>query len=59
MAKVKIRISQDTYELLIKLKGYMMAEKGRNVENDEAIYKAIIKKISDYNESWDAPENPY
>ena len=41
MGKVKVRISQETYELLIKAKGKLMAKKGRLVENDEVINKAL------------------
>ena len=38
---MKIRIYPDTYDLLIRAKGKIMAVEGRKVENDEVIKRAL------------------
>ena len=49
MSKVKIRINPDTYELLIRAKGQLMAKNGYRIENDEVI-RIALEKLLDWGE---------
>ena len=47
MSKVKIRINPDTYELLIRAKGQLMATSGYKIENDEVVKKALLRLLGE------------
>lgn len=59
MTTKSIKISEDTYKMLIEYASVLQIKKRRKVSIDEAIKNLLHRRISDFSESWEMNDKEY
>ena len=59
MTTKSIKISQNTYEMLIEFAGELQTKSKRKISIDEAIKHLLRKRIGDFSDSWDMSDEEY
>ena len=59
MTTKSIKISEDTYKMLIEYAGDLQTKKRRKISIDDAIKHLLYRGISDFSESWEMNDKEY
>ncbi|MHA1729721.1 MAG: hypothetical protein ACTSWY_13470 [Promethearchaeota archaeon] len=59
MTTKSIRISKNTYEMLVELAGNLQSKTKRKISIEEAIKHLLRKRIGNFSESWEMSDEEY